>query len=169
MPLFWCFDDSNILSTDAQQALPWMAAGIESWMTVCGVYIAHTDDRSKAQLVVRFVGELWADRTAPNNPVQYQLWHDGEELGLTDEPVNDPPGQLVMRLNPNPTALSGWNAQTIEEVTRHEAGHFLGFDHSVDGAESCMEGNLDRRINTQTPYDVAVAQAIYGPPLATAA
>lgn len=165
MPLFARLDTSNLAPDEVPVILTAVQGGIESWNAVCGVTLRLIrPDGPPAQLVVRFVADLAEDTSVPLDATQRQAWLNGTELGLTDEPAaGDPSAVLVMRLNPTP--VGGWNALKLQDVAMHEAGHFLGFDHAPPGTPSCMSAYLNERITAQTPYDIATAQAVYGPPV----
>lgn len=170
-PITWALFADNLTAQEAAMLTGPIARGIESWAAVCGVTIKRYDGTTpEPNVQVVFVADLVSDPTVPFDESQAWAWQDGTELGLTDEPVNAGPAtELRMRLNPNPAALGNgantWTAQALEEVARHEFGHALGFDHPDPSIESCMSAYLDQRVSTQTRYDIAVAQSVYGPPL----
>lgn len=140
-----------------------LAEGIESWSAVAEVTILRTTDQSQAQVVIGFVADLADDPSVPADMAQIQAWRAGLELGLTDEPVGMSVDMtLYMRLNINPAG--GWTPSKLAQVARHEFGHALGLDHAPDGVPSCMSATLDESIDTQQPWDIAQAQALYGPP-----
>jgi hypothetical protein len=140
-----------------------IARGIESWSDVCDIEFAPAQPGAIPCLVVRFIGDLITDLTADSDPTNRAAWVAGTELGLTDEPVQALPATtLIMRLNPNPSG--GWTPLKLEQVARHEAGHALGLDHAPDGVVSCMSAYLNESVLIQQPWEIARAQALYGPP-----
>ena len=125
--------------------------------------VSREVDEPRSNLVVVFLTDLRSDPTVENADAQAQLWLDGTELGLTDEPISvGPDSTLFSRINPNPQG--GYSDDRLYIVFLHEIGHFLGLDHCLTGEPSCMEPRLDRRVTTPQSWEIAQVQAKYGPP-----
>lgn len=155
----------GILESDVASVAGPAARAAETWTQVCGASITSGGALGQHwDVAIVFVADLADDPTVSPDPSQRQAWLDGLELGLTDEPVSATPHftQLRLRLNPNPQG--GWTTEKLYQVILHELGHGLGFDHAADGIDSCMSALLNQQITAPTPYDVAIARAIYGAP-----
>lgn len=129
-------------------AAPWGALfdqAVSCWEAFGIVRFERVSDPAQANILPEFVASL-----------------PGDEVGLTDEPVDATPDtQLVSRYSAT-TPLGRWadNPDLFVEDVCHELGHALGLDHTND-ERSIMQPVLGRVVTRPSLLDRANLAGVY--------
>jgi hypothetical protein len=137
----WCLSTSaypaSIAPADCHAEI---AAAFAAWLAVCGVDLVEVTSPAEALVLVSF-----DPIDGPNNV-----------LGLTQLPLI----QHTMRLD----VAEPWTPIYLRRVATHEAGHAIGLGHAPDGVKSIMSAYYDPTVDAPQAWEIAEAQARYGPP-----